>query len=334
MKALVLALLLTTTPLTVEQYVGALEHIDALLASQQLAAAQNEARGLMGAEVVWARGRFKADRALLAAIANAQRAEGPHRARLLFAIDELRRASGMEGGRADRKLLDQIAAEQHVPPLPQGGEIDMTVEADLPLLERVAQALGDAYEWVIEKLGELLDWFIDLFPRDSERTATPAMRWIVMVVAIAIAILVAVLAIAVLRKSRAATDETTQTSVPLGSKRDEDPLSRGANEWERYAAQLAAGGRYREAIRAWYHAVLVSSFAAGILHFRKGRTNWEYIAALAPSFAWRADLMTLTRLFELEWYGLHESTSEAHQECSDLAQQIIGGIQRELRGAA
>lgn len=333
MKALVLAMLLAT-PLTVEQYVGALERIDTLLASQQLAAAQSEARALMNAEVVWARGRFKTDGALLGAIANASRAEGPHRARLLFAIDELRRATGMESGRADRKLLERIAAEQHVPPLPKGGEIDTTIDAELPLFERVAQALRDAYEWVVEKLGKLLEWFLDLFPRPRTEGGSASLRWIVITVAVTIVIIILILAATVLRRSRAATPEETQTSAPIGSRRDEDPLSRGATEWERYAEQLASDGRFREAIRAWYHAVLVTCFAAAILHFRKGRTNWEYIAVLAPSLAWRVDLIALTRLFEQEWYGLHESTREAHEECAELAQRIIGAIQREMRGAA
>ena len=61
------------------------------------------------------------------------------------------------------------------------------------------------------------------------------------------------------------------------SQRDADPLSREQDEWEKYAAELAAAGRLREAIRAWYHAVLVGLFRAGLLHHHKGRTNWEYV---------------------------------------------------------
>jgi hypothetical protein len=122
------------------------------------------------------------------------------------------------------------------------------------------------------------------------------------------------------------------TSVPFGSKRDEDPLSRGAMEWERYAIQLAAAGRFREAIRAWYHAVLVTCYAAGVLHFRKGRTNWEYVATLAPSLPWRPEMIRLTRRFEREWYGSDESTLGALDDCGASARAILESVRE--RGAA
>jgi hypothetical protein len=117
-------------------------------------------------------------------------------------------------------------------------------------------------------------------------------------------------------------------SDPIASKRDEDPLSRGATEWERYAAQLAASGRIREAIRAWYHAVLVTLYAAGILHFRKGRTNWEYVAALSPEIAWRSEFVTLTRRFEEEWYGRERSAIEALEDVSGHAREILDIVRR------
>jgi Domain of unknown function (DUF4129) len=334
-NGLILALLLSAAPMPVEQYVGALERIDSLLASDQLTAAQTEARGLIGVTIASSQGTFRSDRALLAAIANASRAEGPHRARLMFAIDELRRATGMETGRADPKLLERIAAEQAVPELPKGGEIRTTAEVEPPpLFERIVQGIDDAWEWVLKQLGRLLRWILDLFPRGQPGSGSGSLRWIVLTVVIAILAVILILALMVLRRSRAAETETAETSEPLGSRQDEDPLSRGAHEWERYAAQLAGSARFREAIRAWYHAVLVTCYAAGVLHFRKGRTNWEYIASLAPSLAWRADLIALTRQFETEWYGRAESTRERHDDCRELAQRIIAAIQRELRGAA
>jgi len=243
----------------------------------------------------------------------------------------------METARADRKALEQIAAEQEPPALPEGGELKLELDRDIPLLERIVQSIIDAWDWVVEQLGKLLEWIFDLLPRrrgSGGSVMTPGMRWIVFAVVALIVLLIVVLAINVIRRSRAAAPDTTQTSEPLGSARDADPLSRGAKEWERYAADLAAAGRYREAIRAWYHAVLVTCYAGGILHFRKGRTNWEYIASLAPTLPWRADLMELTRRFELEWYGHDESSPDALEECSGRAQTILDAIREEMRGAA
>ncbi|HEX8409181.1 MAG TPA: DUF4129 domain-containing protein [Thermoanaerobaculia bacterium] len=333
-RALALALLLvatTVSALPVADYVAALERMDALLAAKQLAGAQSEARALLGAEVTWAKGKFRADETLLRAIVSARSAEGAHRGRLLATIVELRRATGMESAGGDRKLLAQIAAEQQVPELPQGGVIPTTVDEEIPMLERIARAISDTLEWIGKQLSRLLEWLLDLLPRRmAVDGGNPVSRWIVFAIVGAIVLIVVLLAVNVLRRSRAAAKDAIETSAPLGSRADEDPLSRGATEWERYAAQLAAAGKFREAIRAWYHAVLVTCYAAGILHFRKGRTNWEYVASLAPALDWRPEMIELTRRFEREWYGSLHSTPDALDECSVRAQQILG----TLRGGA
>ena len=62
----------------------------------------------------------------------------------------------------------------------------------------------------------------------------------------------------VLRNRRRGAAPAVAGPAPLPPSADDDPLSREANEWERYARELAAAGRAREAIRAWYHAVLVA----------------------------------------------------------------------------
>lgn len=325
----------TATRVTLAQYIAALERIDGLLAARQLDAAKSEASLLKDAQVVWPKGTFVADASLLAAIANAQLADGAHRARLILTIDELRLASGMEVAYGNRRLLERIAAEQEPPELPRGGDIDTTIDRDVPLLERVATSIVDMLRWVWKKIVAFIDWLIDLLPR-SERGqpgGDPALRWIVFAVVAAIVLLVTILAVRVLLRSRAA-EPAVETSAPLGSTRDEDPLSRGASEWERYAGELAAAGQFREAIRAWYHAVLVTCYAAGILHFRKGRTNWEYVASLAPLLTWRPDLIELTRRFEREWYGADQSTPDALEECSERARRILETLRREMRGAA
>jgi len=242
----------------------------------------------------------------------------------------------MDVAKGNRRLLDRIAAEQEPPPLPKGGTIDTTIDGEVPLLERVATTITEMLEWVWDKLVDFLDWIIDLLPRPAsgEPGGIAALRWIVFAVVAAIVLLVVILAVRVLRGSRAA-EPAVGTSTPLGSStRDEDPLSRGASEWERYAGELAAAGQYRQAIRAWYHAVLVTSYAAGVLHFRKGRTNWEYVASLAPSLSWRPDLIALTRRFEKEWYGAEQSAIDALEECAERSQRILSALRRELRGAA
>ncbi|HVE72901.1 MAG TPA: DUF4129 domain-containing protein [Thermoanaerobaculia bacterium] len=323
---LILLLASSANAMPIADYILRLEVIDGLLAQNALEPAKIEAKALLGQKIEWSRGRFFADVSVLQPILDTRSASGPHRVRLAATILELRRASGAESAQGDRKLLARIAAEQDVPDLPKGGDIPTRLERDVPLLERIAESIGEMLEWLRDQLKKLLDWLLDLLPRrrPQESSASVAMRWTVFVIVALIVIVVLVLAVGVLRRSRAASDETVQSSAPpIGSKADEDPLSRGATEWERYAVDLAKAGRFREAIRAWYHAVLVTCYAAGILHFRKGRTNWEYVASLGPAVEWRPEMIELTRGFEREWYGSLHSTPEAAEECGQRAAGII-----------
>ncbi len=312
----------------IEQYVTALQHLDALLASKQVDLARTEAQTLSAYDIESPLGRFHADESLLAAVADPRVPVPQVRARLAQTIAELRRATGIEGTQADRKLLEEVTKAQETEELEAGGEIK-AIPAEIPMIERILESVRKIFDWIGEKLGQLLDWLLDLFPSGGTVAGmTEGMRWIVLAVALAILFVVVALAFAVIRRSRAAGKEVTESSEPLGSEHDADPLSRGANEWERYALQLGSEGRYREAIRAWFHSVLVTCYSEGILHFRKGRTNWEYISALSPSHAWRPELITLTRRFEQEWYGSDTSTEEAFDECGQRAQRILEALHR------
>lgn len=321
--------------ITLDRYVDSLEEIRTLLASKQIALAQDKARALAQHEVTSPHGPFHADGALLARIAATQRDDLQLQQDLAITIDELRRASASENAPADHDLLRRVAADQHVPEFTEGGDVPVDVKTT-PLLEQVAETIGEILKWIGEKLGKLLDWLLEFVPGSSSGAggATGGMRWIVTVLVAVIVLLIVLLAIEVTRRSRAAVKAPVEESAPIGSKRDEDPLSRGANEWERYATQLAAGSRWREAIRAWYHAVLVTCYAAGVLHYRKSRTNWEYVAALAPSIPWRGEMIRLTQRFEREWYGADQSSAEAYDDCAERARSIIDAIRAVGRGAA
>lgn len=330
---LLAARLATAAPIALNDYVSGLTRIRAFLATNQLAAAKGEAAKLTNAEIVWSGGHMHADDSLLDEIAKTKRADKQILLRIDTTLDAIAESGAMKSGRVDPKLLQRVAAEQDVPELAPGGEVPTKMKADVPLLERIASSIADAFHWLSDKIEKFLDWLIDLFPLSEPQRpgVTAGMQKIVYAVVAVIVILIIVLAISVARRSKGAT-AVVETSAPFGSQRDQDPLSRGATEWERYAAQLAAAGRYREAIRAWYHAVLVTCYSAGVLHFRKGRTNWEYVATLAPSLAWRAEMIRLTQHFEREWYGSDESTREALDECSGRASGILESVRE--RGAA
>ena len=316
--------------LAIGQYVAGLERLHASIANNDLATAKTTAAELAGSDVVSPHGNFHADDSLMSAIAQTRKVDRVLLTRIELTLAELRGSANAPA--PDPKLLQQVAAEQDVPELAPGGELTAPAIPQVPLMERIARSIARMFRWIGEKFEQFFDWIDGFFPRDEPEGATSGMRWIVIAVVTLIVIGILFLAIEVIRRARRVDAQTLTSSAPLRSSRDDDPLSRGATEWERYAAQLAAEGRFREAIRAWYHAVLVTCYGEGVLHFRKGRTNWEYIASLPPSVAWRSELIKLTQRFEQEWYGAERSSEDALDDCSARAKFILDSLHE--RGAA
>jgi hypothetical protein len=326
-----------TIPLA--DYVSQLERIRGELLSN-LPAAQNDARMLMTATVQSPAGAFQADASLLGAIA-AGRAplDLAIQSRLDATLAALHTSAPRVSSRpADPALVERLRREEQASQLKAGGEVFNTGAEETSALKRTVQALTKAWEWVVKWVGRLYDWLSKLWPsapaKEGTHAATAGLPWMVTAVVVLIVVLLLILAFEVIRRSRKAAAPAVAESEPVSSQRDDDPLSRPSNEWERYAEELAAAGRNREAIRAWYHAVLVTLFSGAILHFRKGRTNWEYLSSLPASLLWRPQMIELTRRFEREWYGHAESPGEALDECRSRAQRILDAVRRGRSTAA
>jgi hypothetical protein len=321
--------------LTLNEYTATLTRIRNLIATGDVSTARAEANTLAGDDVVWANGRFHTDTTLVAEVNKAKPRDLAVETRIDATIAAFRTAAPSNAAAIDQALLLRLQREQTPAELHRGGDI-RGVQPRTPMLVRMANAITAAAKWIGDKIMKFVDWLSRFWPKDDpkKKPASSAMRWTVGTLVGLILLILAVLAFEVIRRSRKRTREVVEESTPLTSTRDDDPLSRGANEWERYAAQLAAAGRFREAIRAWYHAVLVTLYGANILHYRKGRTNWEYVAAVGPEHAWRARLIELTRHFEHEWYGSDDSSSDALDACSATARSIIDAVRRANREAA
>jgi len=321
--------------LTLDEYAATLTRIRNLIAAGDLNTARAEATTLAGDDVVSPNGRFHTDTTLIAEVGKAKPHDLGVETRIDATIAALRAAAPAKSAAVDQALLLRLQREQTVPELRRGGDI-RGIQPNTPLLERITKAITKSARWIVDKIEKFIDWLWRFWPKDDEKkkTASSAMRWTVGTLVGLIVLILAVLAFEVIRRSRKRAATVVEESAPLTSTSDDDPLSRGANEWERYAAQLAAAGRLREAIRAWYHAVLVTLYGANILHYRKGRTNWEYVAALGPEHAWRAQFINLTHRFENEWYGSDDSSSDALDACSAAARSVLNAVRRANREAA
>jgi hypothetical protein len=318
--------------LSLGEYALRIDAIRADLEAGRRASARNAARSLMGRSVAWGEETLSPDVSLLALVAADTDASGG--AAVVARLRRLHAALGEGTPGASAELADAELLARLTPAdgIARGGDVPRLEVEPIGLPEQIGAAFSAAFEWLGSVLGRILDWFASLRPERNDpapeagRTAVAAMLF-----AVALA---GVLAWLVWRSRGVGARVDEDEPVPsVDAEPDADPLSREASGWERRAAELAAARRYREAVRAWYHAVLVALFHAGRLHHQKGRTNWEYAARLDPRLGFRPAFVELTRLFDREWYGRQRSDAMALDECARQAREILAALPGAGRAA-
>lgn len=241
-------------------------------------------------------------------------------------------ASGA-GAAADHEILDAERKRQLLPALPGGGAAaDLTI--DRGVWDDITGWLTKAFAWISEKLEWLWDWLITFWPRTDARDPEGGVTLTVMMTTILIAACLLALALMVIRRSRRRPQTAPVIVERIASIADQDPRSRPESEWVRLARSLAAAGRHREAIRAWYNAILSTLIRTRRVSWIRGRTNWEYVSAVAVSSPWKGDLVRLTAEFDREWYGNHEVDSTAYASFAETAAMILESIDDRREGAA
>jgi len=317
-----------SAPLSLQEYRSQLGRIASALESGALEQARADAASLLEARVDFGGELLSPDVTLLAPLVEPAAAapDSAARARALRRLaDELAAAAVSAPAPTDPRLLERLAAQQTEETLQRGGRVDPRLKP-LTLSERARQALETAGDW----FAKVIDWFVELLRKLSPRRSRGGRSGIE--VSSATTALVAVfaaalmlLALRALRGKRTRPLPQDPAELPATSG-DDDPLSREASEWERYAAELRAKGRLREALRAHYHAVLVALFRAGLLFHQKGRTNWEYVAQLGPELRFRPAFIEITRRFDSEWYGRRGTTPEALAEYASETGRILRSV--------
>src|SRR5262249_52786513 len=99
----------------------------------------------------------------------------------------------------------------------------------------------------------------------------------------------------------------------------------GESLW-RQADELARGGRWLDALRTLYMAVLALLHRADLIRYSQTRTNGEYLAQVRPRTEVYLPFESMTGLFELKWYGEKSCQPDDYQNCRQLAEQVRAGI--------
>jgi hypothetical protein len=319
--ALLVLLSLQTGPLSVAEYRERLGSIRSAIELKDVDAVRAAARDLQALRVRHQGTEFAPDPTVLGPLAEAQDAAALKEmtGRLEALLAGLESISGGPAPRPpDGALLERLRQEEAERRLSPGGAVGGPGLHAPQIPKSFRERLSDLIEDLLRRMGRFLTWLLR-FLFGSGGSAAPGSTTPFLVAALVVTVLgvLGIVAIVALRRRQAAGAAEALSEAPARRSEDEDPLSRTASEWERYAAELMKSGRFREAIRAWYHAVLVTLFRAGALHYRKDRTNWEYAYALPSTAAWRPEFVEATRTFEREWYGRHSTepeTAEAYQQ--------------------
>lgn len=330
LEALGLILLTQVSPIGPAEYRERLRSIEAAVARQDLQAVHAEARSLAKQRVLYEGRIIETDATVLGPLAEAGSPALAREASVrLRALREALDSDPGEGPASpvDPALLESLRREEASEEISAGGKVrgPRFPEADIPrgLLDRLA----DLWSAIRDLLEKFLRWLLRLF-MGGVGTSPPEASTRVMVTAIVVTVLgvLGILAVMAFRRRRQAPLSEAISAAPAMSAGDSDPLSRTTSEWERFALELMKSGRFREAIRAWYHAMLVSLFRTGTLHYRKDRTNWEYAFALPSTVPWRAEFIDATRTFEQEWYGRRDTASELAEHFQRRTIEMLGHL--------
>ena len=317
--------------LTIDAYRESVARVASAIRAEDLETARHEAATLLARRVRSGEGSVETDATILSPVAAAGALDDAReRLPALRSLElSLQRAAGRPP-RPDGAELARIMRRQGVDAPPEGGD---TIDLSLPpltLSERAKQWLSDLLGGIVELLRDLLEWLYRHFPQ-GRHGANAFSHMLVVVGTIVVLILAAlvVLAVRALRARRGLEVPAPEAEPAAAAAMDADPMSRSARAWEARARELAAAGRLREAVRAWYHGLLVTLYGLGILHYRKGRTNWDYLASLDPRLPWRPDFAELTTSFDHEWYGINATTAD------DLArfERITRGVMDAALGS-
>lgn len=105
----------------------------------------------------------------------------------------------------------------------------------------------------------------------------------------------------------------------------EGPVGRSARDWLDDAQRYEQQGRWREALRCRYRALLADLAAQGLVEEVPGRTTGEYLDQVCSEVPAAAEAFTAaTRRFERAWYG-HDDVTPGHvEEFSVVAHEVAG----------
>jgi hypothetical protein len=190
--------------------------------------------------------------------------------------------------------------------------------------------IASVVAWIIDKLGKglkavinwidkLINWLIDLLPSADHRTSSTDENWIASVRVAVIVLLIGLLCTLVYilwrswRHRQTARAEIAATAVEsTPDLEDESTIADDlpVNRWLELARELTEKGSLRQAIRAFYLAILADLAAHELITIEKFKSNREYEIELRRRAHQKEGLLKVFSksrdVFERVWYGMYK----------------------------
>ena len=248
-------------------------------------------------------------------------------------------ASMIQSGPLDGSQIDQVGEQ-----VMNGNEfrsVRRTVLERLPENDIDKGFLGGALEWVGHKIGDMFgaigDFFRWLFSgfSSSPRTTPPApasksgsFDWnfglgslanafVIVVIAVIVLLLIVIAAMIVksIDAKKRNRDGLLSDSDDILSDVTTPPGELAASTYESRAMQFAATGNYRAAIRELLLGSMSWIERAGLIRYRKGLTNRDYLRSVWRREDKRQGYLTTASQFEFVYFGRRTPTAEMFEMC-------------------
>ena len=260
---------------------------------------------------------------------------------LIVLMPQSASAATMQSGPLDGSQIDKIGEQ-----VMNGNEfrsVRRTVLEKLPENDVDKGFLGGALEWVGKKIGDLFgsiwDFFRWLFSGfgGSGRTAPPAappstasgdFNWdfglgglanafVIIVIAVIVLLLVVIAAMIVksIDAKKRDRDGLLSDSDDMLSDVTTPPGELAASTYESRAMQFASTGNYRAAIRELLLGSMSWIERAGLIRYRKGLTNRDYLRSVWRREDKREGYLITASQFEYVYFGRRTPTAEMFDMC-------------------
>ena len=156
----------------------------------------------------------------------------------------------------------------------------------------------------------VLDWVGRLFNRVADVSGPGSIVGVIVVV-----VVLALVVLLLVRFGR------TVQRDPSSGVRIAGDVGRPAVDWRGEAAAHEAAGRWRDALRCRYRALVADLAARGLVDEIPGRTSGEYRAEVES-----AEFGEATDLFERAWYGAADAGPNESERFAGLADRVLAEV--------